>query len=134
MTPRYTTTSKSSKLLDPTVFQIFTEIGRTQLCGYDLSLTYPQNGPFPALREPFSKTGSFSERKAPIGMRTSSGKTLKNLISTAPTPELALKIRTYISKRDLSGRANGTIDPWYECDIFQELLDYAINFTRPWSE
>ena len=36
-------------------------------------------------------------------------------------------------KRDLSGRANGTIDPWYGCSLFQEMVDYAINFTFPWS-
>ncbi|OJA14522.1 hypothetical protein AZE42_12633 [Rhizopogon vesiculosus] len=36
-------------------------------------------------------------------------------------------------KRDLAGRANGTIDPWYGCDVYDEMLDYAINFTFPWS-
>ena len=35
-------------------------------------------------------------------------------------------------KRDLASRANGTIDPWYECDLYTEMLDYAINFTFPW--
>jgi len=35
-------------------------------------------------------------------------------------------------KRDLTGRANGTIDPWYGCDVYDEMLDYAINFTFPW--
>lgn len=37
-------------------------------------------------------------------------------------------------KRDLSGRANGTIDPWYGCDIYDEMIDYAVNFSAPWSE
>ena len=36
-------------------------------------------------------------------------------------------------KRDLSGRANGTIDPWYGCFINFELEDYALNFSVPWS-
>lgn len=35
-------------------------------------------------------------------------------------------------KRDLAGRANGTIDTWYGCDVYDEMLDYAINFTFPW--
>ena len=35
-------------------------------------------------------------------------------------------------KRNLSGRANETIDPWYGCDLYDEILDYAINFTFPW--
>ena len=36
-------------------------------------------------------------------------------------------------KRDLSGRANGTIDPWYGCFLGDELRDYALNFSLPWS-
>lgn len=35
-------------------------------------------------------------------------------------------------KRDLSGRANGTIDPNYGCFLLDELIDYAVNFTFPW--
>lgn len=35
-------------------------------------------------------------------------------------------------KRDLAGRANGTIDAWYGCDVYDEMVDYAINFTFPW--
>ena len=35
-------------------------------------------------------------------------------------------------KRDLSGRANGTIDPFYGCFLLDELIDYAVNFTFPW--
>ena len=37
------------------------------------------------------------------------------------------------SKRDLSGRANGTIDPYYGCFLMDELQDYALNFSLPWS-
>lgn len=36
-------------------------------------------------------------------------------------------------KRDLTGRANGTIDPWYLCDLLDEVVDYALNFSVPWS-
>ena len=36
-------------------------------------------------------------------------------------------------KRDLTGRANGTIDPWYACDLYDEMIDYALNFSLPWS-
>ena len=38
------------------------------------------------------------------------------------------------SKRDLSGRANGSIDPWYGCFLNDELDDYALNFSLPWSK
>ena len=36
-------------------------------------------------------------------------------------------------KRDLSNRPNGTIDPWYGCDLFDFVIDYALNFTYPWT-
>ena len=35
-------------------------------------------------------------------------------------------------KRSLAGRANGTIDSWYGCDLYDEMIDYAVNFTFPW--
>lgn len=38
-----------------------------------------------------------------------------------------------LSKRDLSGRASGTIDPWYGCDLCDEVIDYALKFSVPWS-
>ena len=38
------------------------------------------------------------------------------------------------AKRDLSQRSNGTIDSWYGCFIYDELIDYAVNFTFPWCE
>lgn len=36
-------------------------------------------------------------------------------------------------KRDLSNRANGTIDPWYGCDLLDLVIDYALNYTYPWT-
>ncbi|KAM5545884.1 hypothetical protein V8D89_000010 [Ganoderma adspersum] len=35
-------------------------------------------------------------------------------------------------KRGLTNRANGTLDPWYGCNLFDEMWDYAFNFTYPW--
>ena len=37
-------------------------------------------------------------------------------------------------KRDLTNRTNGTIDPYYQCDLYDEMIDYALNFSLPWSE
>lgn len=39
-----------------------------------------------------------------------------------------------VAKRDLSLRANGTIDPWYGCFLIEEMVEYALNYTWPWSE
>ena len=41
-------------------------------------------------------------------------------------------VRRELAKRDLIGRANGTIDPWYGCFIYDEMIDYALNYTYPW--
>ena len=38
------------------------------------------------------------------------------------------------ARRDLTHRANGTIDPFYLCDTFDEMIDYALNFSAPWGE
>ena len=32
----------------------------------------------------------------------------------------------------VSQHANGTIDPWYGCDTFDKMIDYALNFSAPW--
>jgi len=112
-------------------FRTHIQIIRTHLCGYDLNLTYPQNGTFPTLRDPFIDPGNLGKYR--VGSQSYTSK-LKSLIASAPTPEFALNIRNNLAKRDLSGRANGTIDPWYVCGLLEELLDYAANFTKPWCE
>ena len=33
---------------------------------------------------------------------------------------------------DVLQHANGTIDLWYSCDTFDEMIDYALNFSAPW--
>ena len=54
--------------------------------------------------------------------------------------EMALKKReewlmeTKMEKRDLSGRQNGTIDFFYGCFIWEEMMAYALNFSMPWSK
>ncbi|KAJ7668909.1 alpha/beta-hydrolase [Mycena rosella] len=120
---------------DPDVFNYF----KTQyhLCGYDLNLTYPQNGHFPTLRDPsFGSNTPFA-----AGARTLSLKALAahngrlSQLSGSVKRELAVRREEHLQawKRDLAGRANGTIDPWYGCSIAGELLDYVSNFSFPWS-
>ncbi|KAF9028443.1 alpha/beta-hydrolase [Hymenopellis radicata] len=46
----------------------------------------------------------------------------------------SLEGRQVHSARDLSQRANGSIDPWYGCLLLDEYIDYAFNFTYPWNE
>lgn len=37
-------------------------------------------------------------------------------------------------KLHLNGRPNNTVDPYYGCYIWDELTDFALNYTYPWSE
>lgn len=48
--------------------------------------------------------------------------------------DISLSKRERIRAREAWKRslANGTIDSWYGCDLYDEMLDYAINFTFPW--
>ncbi|EIW53480.1 alpha/beta-hydrolase [Trametes versicolor FP-101664 SS1] len=122
---------------DQDVFNYFKE--QHHLCGFDLNLTYPQVGTFPTLN-------LTSGLRASLGAAGTSSRAAASL-KAAFARELAARQRTSRDsldvserlqkrsewKRDLSGRANGTLDPWYGCDVFDEMRDYALNFTFPWS-
>lgn len=115
---------------------------RASLCGYDLTLQYPQPEPFPTL--------TFVPGNKPVPSAAYSGKygtkfTKRELMVEAQNRfaaklakrDVALSKRERIRAREawkcgLADRANGTIDYWYGCDLYDEMLDYAINFTFPW--
>lgn len=119
---------------------------REHLCGYDLNLTYPQNGHFPTLHDPFQGEATTALLAAP-----SRSSKIKSLLAALKTPQndaaaASLKSlplnrreiarreeRRQVWKRSLAGRVNGTIDPYYGCFLFDEMWDYAFNFTFPWT-
>ncbi|KLO06645.1 alpha/beta-hydrolase [Schizopora paradoxa] len=136
---------------DPEVHQYFKE--QTHLCGFDFNLTYPQHGLFPPIvNVDDTITANFTAAARP---RSSNSKALsKSLVSLAKrsldagsaipkkiTRLMRRQLKTRDSrkaawkkeKRDLSGRANGTIDPFYGCFLMQEVYDYANNFSFPWN-
>lgn len=131
---------------------------RTHLCGYDFNLTYPQKSKFPPVGPTTPPTEGGEARVATLASR--SPKLIrKNLVAIAkgmPNPASGLVRREtapeareviareharrtwleekrIIKKRDLTGRANGTIDPFYGCFLSEEIEDYALNFSLPWS-
>lgn len=107
-------------------------LSRSALCGYNLTLQYPQPEHFPTLEAPISSTATLGNSARSIKKR--------GLLEAQKSVDTALRGRKNherlrardVWKRGLAGRANGTIDPWYQCDLHTEMLDYALNFTFPW--
>lgn len=127
------------------------------MCGFDFNLTYPQQSKFPSVGSPILPTEEF---RAAALVNQPSGllkKRFNALVHGLEATEAGIvrresrpthaevqarehKRREWLAKknslrhRDLSGRANGTIDPWYGCFLQSEVQDYALNFSLPWSE
>ncbi|KAI0694640.1 alpha/beta-hydrolase [Cerioporus squamosus] len=129
---------------DHDVFSFSASSG-THLCGFDLNLTYPQNGHFPTLNlvQPTEDSALSQSLSNPTETRARSlQQTLaEKFTAVHGKPDLTKRADFHERreeqrqqwKRDLSGRANGTIDPFYGCFLLDELIDYAVNFTFPWS-
>lgn len=130
---------------DTDVFEYFRE--QEALCGYNLTLEYPQNGHFPTLTYTVGENPNSSDMSASRRYKARQGQFSKKLFlaemeqrynarlakrSTSLSKHERVRARD-AWKRDLTGRASGTIDAWYGCDVYDEMLDYAINFTFPWS-
>ncbi|RPD59090.1 alpha/beta-hydrolase [Lentinus tigrinus ALCF2SS1-7] len=131
--PTLTTIETYPQLIgyDPDVYEFFRE--QQHLCGYDLNLTYPQNGHFPTLQFVNPSDPHRSEFSAASAKRDFFRKTLSRLASAASASTKRSIDEGAVAKRDLSMRANGTIDPWYGCFIYDEMIDYAMNFSAPWN-
>lgn len=126
---------------------------RFHLCGLDVNLTYPQNGVIAPLQEihptgrVFPSTGSGQAARSKLNQLARRSYPTENLLARRDRDNAQA-----LWKRNLSGRGNGTIDSWvgliicsltlrvmltlsqYGCFLYDELLDYAVNFTYPWSQ
>ncbi|KAI0079396.1 alpha/beta-hydrolase [Panus rudis PR-1116 ss-1] len=124
---------------DPDVYNYFKE--QTHLCGYDLNLTYPPSGKYPTLKTVnagIAWGAEFVQDKRLLtknGLRSKFLSHLATVSSTEQEKSDTLKKRDewIKEKRDLTGRANGTIDPWYGCFLYEEMVEYALNFSAPWN-
>ncbi|KAJ3553097.1 hypothetical protein NM688_g3802 [Phlebia brevispora] len=123
---------------DPDVFKYFQE--QSHLCGFDFNLTYPQRGGyFPTLNPQFplfdESTSKRASKKLLLKAALEAGTQMKqsDVEARSMRPVSERERRKNQWKRDLTGRANGTIDPWYGCDIYDEMLEYAFNFSLPWN-
>ncbi|KIJ51875.1 hypothetical protein M422DRAFT_26559 [Sphaerobolus stellatus SS14] len=125
---------------DPTVLEYFKE--QAHLCEQDLNLTYPQTNPLPhppTVTFPFlgSELRQYRFESREIALKValkSANKAVelsKRMGAKAPR-SLAANSPAEVWRRGLDGRAKGTIDPWYGCDTYDEMVDYALNFSAPW--
>ncbi|KAF7356332.1 Carboxypeptidase [Mycena venus] len=116
---------------DQDVYNYFKE--QEHLCGYDVNLTYPQNGIIPTVgfidardRDvPFLEKKKYNSKRGLVAEIT---QRYAELESTER--DLIARQR---QKRDLRLRANGTLDPWYGCALLPEFIDYALNYSAPWN-
>lgn len=127
--------------LTPVWLFVINPLCRAHLCGLDINLTYPQNGLIPSLNLPVpgSESNVASRTKSPkpaffkralladINQRLAGGLVEREV-------DEGRLARRDAWKRDLFRRPNGTIDPWYGCQLQAEMVDYALNFSFPWSK
>ena len=138
----FTNTSKNSKHISPPLQFLGMNLGsviRSRICGYDITLKYPETQKYPTIIAPL---GGFwnslglptTQLRYSTFMTTFKSRFRKSL---ARGPAFREKRKRGLAhrewKRDLSTRPNGTIDPWYGCDLLDFVIDYALNFTYPWS-
>ncbi|KAJ3505493.1 hypothetical protein NMY22_g17567 [Coprinellus aureogranulatus] len=123
---------------DPEVYQYFKE--QSHLCNYDLNLTYPQQGgvmPDIPIVQPRDRIIPFQLAMNTYRQRSSLFRTLVKRYAESDVKSLKRRDRDLsreLWKRDLSGRPNGTLDPWYGCFLWDMVLDYALNYTYPFTE
>jgi len=121
---------------DPDVFNYFRD--QASICGYDLTLQYPQPKPFPTLsfipgNNPLSSTALY---KSKFTMHELILEAEDRFAAKLAKRDRALSNRERIRAREAwkrDRRAAGTINSWYGCDLYDEMLDYATNFTFPWN-
>ncbi|KAJ7210524.1 alpha beta-hydrolase [Mycena pura] len=118
---------------DQEVYNYFKE--QEHLCGYDINLTYPQNGTIPPVKfiNAADRDVPFFEKKAKYAKRSVVAEITRRYAALEDTERDLLAHQRGTRKRDLSLRANGTLDPWYGCALLPEFIDYALNYSAPWN-
>ncbi|KAL0953728.1 hypothetical protein HGRIS_004919 [Hohenbuehelia grisea] len=125
---------------DLDVYKFFKE--QDHLCNYDINLTYPQQGLITSLpvvqpedREiPFlSRLHRQSRLSKRNFVREVARRYAERGLSETSIAKRDREVSRAAWKRDLAGRSNGTVDSWYGCFLLDEFMDYAVNFTFPWT-
>ncbi|KAJ7741263.1 alpha/beta-hydrolase, partial [Mycena metata] len=108
---------------DPEVFEYFKE--QYQLCGFDFTLEYPPTGPLFYGSAPSSSSGNLKAVK-------SAWKKVWSRTQNPPISKREQSDRVLAWKRDLPPN-NGTINPTWGCSLVDELVDWALTNSFPWT-
>lgn len=118
---------------------------RAHLCGLDINLTYPQTGGHfpsinldPAAHTTLNKRGFVEEvaaRHAETLARRADHHGEHSVRRAHHAEKNVVHHAERLRKRDIWKRAlsSDTINAQYGCDVWDEMVDYATNFTFPWS-
>ncbi|GJE98051.1 serine carboxypeptidase-like protein [Phanerochaete sordida] len=124
---------------DPEVYESFKE--QSRLCGFDLNLTYPQNGTFPTLNPPLPWSGNTLDMRRRVrdtmsfkqALRQEGAKRRTDIARRDAAKEAARFARRDQWKREyLNRRADGQLDPIYQCDLHDQMINYALTSALPW--
>jgi carboxypeptidase D len=115
---------------------------QAHLCGYDLNLTYPSDlsTPLPnlALVEPRDRTlmellQARLMKSQALTRRSAFSKREDEETTDADREEKRVQWKRDNIVARAASDVSEDLSPWYGCFLFDELLDYALNFTFPWN-
>ena len=125
---------------DTSVYEYYVE--QYNLCGYNLTLSYPSPSDYPTLRRWSELTQNLS-MYAPKNLDAISR--IKRLVSLykiqdedAVDGAVFLDGKKFVKRQDVDPvtppglSPTGVIDSWYGCRVVESLEDYATNYTVPW--
>ncbi|GJJ06658.1 hypothetical protein Clacol_000853 [Clathrus columnatus] len=120
---------------DPSVFEYF--VKQAHLCKLDINLSYPQSNPIPTIVLPVEAGPEFFSSSSP---KLAKQLSLRALLSSSSSSSKARSFSAKFKRRGIGFNrfisefesGNDTINPWYGCDLYDEMIDYALNFTFPW--
>ncbi|KAI0772159.1 Alpha/Beta hydrolase protein [Irpex lacteus] len=132
---------------------------QAHLCGLDINLTYPQTGGyFPSVNltageDLLPGSNSTNDNPDDRGRGRGGSQQSKRDFSSVPgvtffdevaaryerggapySPRSVKRSAKTGLKLHLNGRPINTVDPYYGCYIWDELTDFALNYTYPWSK
>ncbi|KIM90542.1 hypothetical protein PILCRDRAFT_186958 [Piloderma croceum F 1598] len=114
---------------DDEIFAYFKQ--QEHLCGFDLNLTYPQDAHFPPLSiiPPTDRQVNdlLAQRKTPFRQQSFIDKAATRFVKRSDNSTRCPP------KESLIGQGDETINGWYGCFLYDEMLDYALNCSFPYN-